>query len=131
MTYSSVPSSQKCCYTFCMLEQFFLIALLVQLVHSAEELASGFHRRWYLFKMSIRTFLAFEILFSAFWIFVFFSTSLPYRVYLQAFFLVLMFANGVQHLVWWGSEKRYVPGLVTAFVHLAVFLVFYFTTLFS
>lgn len=109
-----------------MLEQFYLIVLLVQLAHSVEELTTGFHRRWYLFKMPFLTFLSFELLFSAFWFFVFFSSSLLYREYLQAFFLVLMFANGVQHLIWWGVEKKYVPGLVTAFVHVAVFLVFFF-----
>jgi hypothetical protein len=99
-----------------MLEQFFLIALLVQLAHSAEELATGFHRRWYLFKMPLKTFLAFELCFSAFWILVFFSPTLPYRDYVQTFFLVLMFANGVQHLVWWGAEKKYVNmGIGTIF----------------
>ena len=112
-----------------MLEQFFIISLFVQLVHSVEELTTGFHKKWYLFKMQFHTFLIFEIIFSAFWIFVFFS-SLASREHLQAFFLVLMFANGVQHIVWWGWEKKYVPGLITAFAHIAVFLVFYFKVLF-
>ncbi len=112
-----------------MLEQFFLISLLVQLTHSVEELATGFHRKWYLFTMSFRTFLVFEVLFSAFWIIVYLIPSFPAREYLQAFFLILMFANGIQHVVWWGVVKDYVPGLITAFAHLAVFLYFYFTIL--
>ena len=112
-----------------MLEQFFLFSLLVQLIHSVEELTTGFHRKWYLFKMPFKVFLSFELLFSAFWIFVFFS-SLPYRENFQAFFLVLMFANGIQHLVWYGWEKKYVPGLITAFAHIAVFIVFYFKFIF-
>ncbi|MEK7092472.1 MAG: HXXEE domain-containing protein, partial [Patescibacteria group bacterium] len=111
------------------LEQFFLISLVVQLVHSVEELTTGFHKKWYLFKMPFPVFLCFELLFSAFWIFVFFSSVL-YREHLQAFFLILMFANGIQHLVWWGWEKKYVPGLITAFTHIAVFLVFYFKVIF-
>jgi len=112
-----------------MLEQFFIISLLVQLVHSIEELTTGFHKKWYLFKMPFSVFLSFEILFSLFWIFIFFS-SIPYRENLQAFFLVLMFANGIQHLIWWGWEKKYIPGLITAFAHIAVFLVFYFKIIF-
>src|SRR3989344_9498995 len=112
-----------------MLEQFFLISLFVQLAHSVEELTTGFHKKWYLFKMPFRVFLSFELLFSAFWILVFFS-SFPFRENLQAFFLVLMFANGIQHLVWWGCEKKYVPGLITAFAHIALFIVFYFKTIF-
>jgi len=113
-----------------MLEQFFLISLFVQLAHSVEELTTGFHRRWYLFKMPFRVFLSFELFFSAFWIFVLLFSSFPNRENFQAFFLVLMFANGVQHLIWWGWEKKYVPGLITAFVHIAVFLIFYFKTVF-
>jgi hypothetical protein len=113
-----------------MLEQFFLISLFVQLAHSVEELTTGFHRRWYLFKMPFRVFLSFELLFSAFWIFVSLLSSFPNRENFQAFFLVLMFANGIQHLVWWGCEKNYVPGLITAFAHIAVFIVFYFKFIF-
>ena len=113
-------------YTYTMLEQFFLISLLVQFAHSAEELATGFHRKWYLFTMTFRTFLAFEIIFLAFWISVYLTPLFPAREYLQAFFLILMFANGVQHIVWWGVVKSYVPGLITAFAHVAVFLSFYF-----
>lgn len=112
-----------------MLEKFFIASLLVQLIHSVEELSTGFHKKWYLFKMPFLVFLSFELIFSGFWIFVLFS-SLPYREYLQAFFLILMFANGVQHLVWWGFEKKYIPGLITAFAHLLVFLIFYFKFIF-
>ena len=64
-----------------------------------------------------------------FWIFVLLSSSFPSRENFQAFFLVLMFANGIQHLVWWGCEKKYVPGLITAFAHIALFIVFYFKTI--
>lgn len=112
------------------LEQFFVLSLLVQLVHSLEELSTGFHKKWYLFSMPFWVFLSFEVVFSGFWFFVLLHHAFPYRSYFQAFFLALMFANGVQHIVWWGSVKKYVPGLATAFVHIAVFLVFYFRVLF-
>ena len=48
-----------------------------------------------------------------------------HRTSLQITFLLLMFANGVQHLVWWGNVKKYVPGLITAFIHVAIGI-FYF-----
>lgn len=108
------------------LEVFFIISLLVQLVHSAEELLTGFHRQWYLFKMPFSVFLLFEVVFSSFWVWVLLQADFPHRIGLQMFFLILMFANGVQHIVWWGSVKKYVPGLITAFLHIAVFLAFYF-----
>jgi hypothetical protein len=109
-----------------LLQQFFSISLFVQLVHSVEELSTGFHKKWYLFKMPFKVFLTFEICFTLFWSSVVFFHKFPFRDSLMAFFLVLMFANGVQHLVWAGSVKKYVPGLYTAFLHILIFLVFYF-----
>jgi len=53
----------------------------------------------------------------------------PFRLQLLAFFLALMFANGVQHIVWAGSVKRYVPGLITSPIHIVLFLIFYYRTL--
>jgi hypothetical protein len=48
-----------------------------------------------------------------------------YKELLQSFFLALMFANGVQHVVWAGVVKKYVPGLITAPIHILVFMLFY------
>ena len=112
------------------LEQFAFISFGVQLLHSLEELSTGFNKKWYLYKMPFRTFLAFEIFFSLFWGIVIFYKSFPARDGLLAFFMVLMFANGVQHLVWSGCVKKYVPGLVTAPIHIIIFLVFYFYIIF-
>ena len=111
------------------LEQFFAISLLVQIAHSIEELSTGFHKKWYVFKMSFWVFLAFEVVYESFWISVWLFQDFPSRAYLQAFFLALMFANGVQHIVWSGNVKKYIPGLITAPVHIIVFLVFYFRTI--
>lgn len=74
-------------------------------------------------------FFLFELVFSSFWVFVLLSESFPDRIDWQIFFLILMFANGIQHIVWWGNAKKYVPGLFTAFLHIIVFLVFYFKAL--
>lgn len=107
------------------LEQFFIVTLLIQVAHSIEELCTGFHKKWYLFKMPFLIFLVFELSFSALWVAVLIFPNFPNRVFWQELFLVLMFANGVQHLVWAGSVKKYVPGLITAPLHLITFLVFY------
>ena len=76
--------------------------------------------------MPFWVFLTFEILFEGFWIVVLLESSFPNRTSLQLLFLVLMFANGVQHIVWFGAVKKYVPGLITAPMHIVAFLLFYF-----
>ena len=108
------------------IEFFAIIILFVQILHSIEELAAGFHKKWYLTKLSFKTFLSFEIVHNIFWSSVVFIKSFPYRDELLLFFFVLMFANGVQHLVWAGAKKTYVPGLITAPIHVVIFLMFYF-----
>ncbi len=110
------------------LETFFVLSLFVQLIHSVEELSTGFHKKWYLFKMPFWVFLTFEILFALFWFAVLLIDTLPIRESLQKFFLFLMLANGVQHLIWWRFAKKYVPGLITAPLHIGVFLTFYFSS---
>ncbi len=105
---------------------FGTIALFIQLAHSIEELATGFHKKWYLAKLSFPLFLAFEITHNILWISVFVIDSFPGRLQLIKFFLVLMFANGIQHVVWAGSVKKYVPGLATALLHIVNFTIFYF-----
>lgn len=109
-----------------MVEFFFLLSFFIQLAHSIEELATGFHKKWYLFRMPFINFLISEILFTTFWLIVLVSATFPFRTELQKFFLILMFANGVQHGIWWGHEKKYVPGLITAFLHVILFSIFYF-----
>jgi len=103
---------------------FGTIALIIQLAHSIEELMTGFHKKWYLMKLSFPFFLTFEILHNIFWLSVFLIGVFPRRAWLIEFFLVLMFANGIQHIVWAGSVKKYVPGLITAILHIVNFLIF-------
>lgn len=111
------------------LESFAIIIFILQLFHSMEELSTGFHKRWYLRKLSFKTFLTFEICFTLFWGLVIFIPDFPLRSNLVLFFIALMFANGVQHVVWAGAEKKYVPGLVTGIIHIVVFFLFYFQLL--
>jgi len=80
--------------------------------------------------MKFRTFLIFEILFFSFWVAIFFAKEFQYRDQAMAFFNLLMFANGIWHLVWWGIVKKYVPGLVTAPLFVITFMIFYFQIVF-
>lgn len=102
----------------------------IQLLHSIEELSTGFHKRWFLFKMPFKTFLAFEVIHNLFWLTVLLLPTFPYRIELLAVFILLMFANGVEHVIWAGCEKKYVPGLITAPLHIVLFLILYFQMLF-
>lgn len=105
-------------------ELFATIMFVVQLVHSLEELKTGFHKKWFLFKMPFWVFFTFEIVHNLFWGSVLLFKSFPSREYFLVLFIVLMFANGVEHLVWWAFVKKYVPGLITAPIHVVLFLVF-------
>lgn len=107
------------------LELFFLVLLAIQFFHSIEELSTGFHRRFPLRKMKFTTFLCLEILFFGWWILIFWLKQFEYRDQLLAFFNLLMFANGLWHLVWWGIVKKYVPGLATAPLFIIAFIIFY------
>lgn len=103
--------------------------LAIQFIHSIEELSTGFHEKFPLFKMKFLTFLIFEILFLGFFVAVLLA-PIPFREQLMALFIVLMFANGLWHMVWWGIVKRYVPGLITAPLFVVIFFVFYFRMIF-
>ncbi len=105
---------------------YFQITYFIQLLHSIEELSTGFHKKWYFFTMHFWLFLLFEICFSLFWGLVIFTDFIPYKRELSEFFLLLMFANGVQHVVWFGWTKKYVPGLITALAHIGWFVYVYF-----
>lgn len=109
------------------LETIYLLSLSIQLIHSIEELSTGFHKKWYLTKMPFWLFLVFELCFSTFWITVLLLPIFPYRSLLQAFFLLLMFANGIQHLVWWRCVKKYVPGLLTAPLFIIISSLYFLT----
>lgn len=78
----------------------------------------GFHKKWYLFKMPLWLFLFFEMCFSLFWIGILFFQLFSNQNFLAKVFILLMFANGIQHIVWFGLDKKYNPGLATAVLHL-------------
>lgn len=108
------------------LEKYYLALVVIQLLHSQEEIWMRFDKKWPAWKMSRVTFVLFEILFLALILSIFFVRGFPQREVLMLSFNILMFANGIWHLMWAAIEKRYVPGLITAPLFLFVFLAFYF-----
>lgn len=109
------------------LELFFRLLVGIQIIHSLEEIYTRFDKHWPVWKMSRRFFISFEILFSLLLLLVVFFQDFPQRlVFMQAFNL-LMFANGIWHLMWAGVVKKYVPGLITAPLFLIVFCFYYFS----
>jgi len=111
------------------IETFATIVLLIQLLHSIEELSTGFHKKWFVMKLTFKQFLSFEIVFNLFWIAVVLLETFPFRYNLLSFFVILMFFQSSLHIAWYGQIKKYVPGLTTALVHIGAFLVYYFQVL--
>jgi len=108
------------------LELFFTILLTTQFFHSIEEASMGFNKKFPLFKMPLWTFLLFEAMFQGFFWFVLLNEAFGSRETFMHIFALLMFANGLWHIVWWGIIKKYVPGLATAPIFLIIFITFYF-----
>lgn len=108
------------------LQSLTVFMYIIQVVHSIEELTTGFHKKWFFTKFTFRNFLLFEIVHNIFWALVIFLPFFPYRLYLLTLFVLLMFANGIEHVVWFMTEKKYVPGLYTAIIHIVSFIVFMF-----
>ncbi len=113
------------------LQQIAQVMFFVQLLHSIEELLNNFHKRWFFKKLSFKFFLWFEIAHNIFWGLVIFIPTFPFKLPLLGLFSLLMFANGIEHLVWYMWEKKYVPGLYTALIHIISFAVFFFSNIIS
>lgn len=75
--------------------------------------------------MKRSTFVVFEILFAALFVSVLIS-DVSFKVLFAKAFILLMFANGIWHIFWALSEKKYVPGLITAPFHLLIFAWYFF-----
>lgn len=105
-----------------------LVFLFLQFVHSLEEQLNDFHSKWPLMKITRTQFELFEIGFQTFWFLPFIFHNFIGRDVLLWFFPLLMFANGVWHIIWfWFFEKgkRYVPGLLTAPLFILIFIQMY------
>src|SRR5690554_216417 len=91
------------------IENTYIVLVIVQIVHSMEEIFTGFAKKWPVWRTSQREFVLFEIFFSVLIISVIFLKDFPFRNTFMAGFNVLMFANAIWHLMWAGTVKKYVP----------------------
>jgi hypothetical protein len=103
---------------------FFAISCAIQIFHSLEEIVMRFEKFWPLWKMKRVTFISFEILFSLLFLYVLLFAP-TYQLIFAKLFLLTMFANGVWHIFWGWSDRKYVPGLVTAPLHIINLVIFF------
>jgi|SRR3990167_11090852 len=109
-----------------LIEQFYIYFVIIQLLHSQEEIHFHFEKVWPLWKMSRKFFITMEITLSLILISGIFVKEIPYRFYLMAFFNILMFANGTWHITGAALSKKYIPGLYTAPFAVILFLIYYY-----
>ena len=109
------------------LDTWYFAFVILQLFHSQEEIHTGFYKRSPIFAMPKKVFVTFEILFSLFIVSFVIFKQLPLRNIWVPLFILLMFANGVEHFLWWLAERKYVPGIFTAAIALLMFIGFYFS----
>lgn len=107
---------------------YFVLFGVVQLIHSQEEIWTGFHRQWFVFTMPRALFIAFEIAFTIPILVYMLNPEAPGASVYMPWFMFVMLLNGMEHVVWAGVKKNYVPGLVTAPFFIILF-VFYFASL--
>ena len=111
-------------------EGIFVIMLVVQFFHSIEEQLTNFEKKWPLMRISGVQFWLFEIFFQITFSIFFLINDYIGRTEVMVFFVLLMFANGIWHIVWfWFFEKgKYVPGLLTAALFIIAFFIHYYST---
>lgn len=107
---------------------YFVLFGLTQLAHSQEEIWTGFHKRWFVFKMPQWLFIVFESALSILIIVYIIWPGLPFAGILMPAFALIMLINGLGHVIWAIIERQYVPGLATAPLFLIIFA-FYFADL--
>jgi Protein of unknown function with HXXEE motif len=108
---------------------YFLLLGTTQLVHSQEEIWTGFHKKWFVFTMPLWVFIAWEVLFSLPIVACMLNPKLSFISWYVPLFALLMFVNGMEHIIWGAVSKKYVPGLITAPVFIIIFCFYYFTKL--
>ena len=112
------------------IESIFVIMLAIQFSHSIEEQLMNFEEKWPLMRISGTQFWLFEIVFQISFSIIFLINNFIGKTEVMIFFIILMLANGVWHIVWfWFFEKgKYVPGLLTATLFIIAFFIHYYST---
>ncbi len=93
---------------------WFILFGILQLLHSQEEIWTGFHKKWFLWPMPLWLFVTFEVILSATIIVYMINPQLPGASGFMTWFMFVMLLNGMEHIIWAAMKKSYVPGLVTA-----------------
>lgn len=104
---------------------WFVLFGILQLIHSQEEIWTGFHKKWFLFKMPLWVFIAFEAMLSATILAYMLNPQLPGANGLMTWFMLVMLLNGMEHVIWAAVKKSYVPGLITAPLFIILFGCYY------
>jgi hypothetical protein len=107
-------------------EDFYPAFVVLQLIHSQEEIWTGFHNKWFLFTMPRWVFIGFEIVLSVTILAYLFLPNLPSPAIFKQVFIFVMLLNGFEHTIWALVKKSYVPGLVTAPGFIILFLGYLF-----
>ena len=107
------------------LHDWFIIFGIVQLIHSQEEIWTGFHKKWFLFTMPRWVFIGLEAVLTFFILFYMFNPDAPGGQGFMYWFIFAMLLNGMEHIIWAAVKKRYVPGLVTAPIFVVLFGLYY------
>lgn len=108
---------------------FYVAFALTQLLHSQEEIWTDFHKKWFVFTMPRWSFVGFEAVLSIFIVLYLFKPELPFANQFMILFSLVMFINGIGHIVWALVKRSYVPGLITAPIFVILFCLYYFKEL--
>jgi hypothetical protein len=104
---------------------YFTVFGIIQLIHSQEEIWTGFHKKWFLFTMPRWVFVAWEACLSAVIITYMLRPHLAGATGFMLWFIFAMLLNGMEHVIWAAVKKSYVPGLATAPLFILLFIPFY------
>lgn len=107
------------------LHDWFVIFGVLQLIHSQEEIWTGFHRKWFVFTMPRALFVAFEVVLSSFILLYLFNPQAAGANGFMSWFIFVMLLNGMEHIIWAAVKKSYVPGLITAPFFVVLFAFYY------
>ena len=107
------------------LHAYFIVFGIVQLLHSQEEIWTGFHKKWFVLTMPRWVFVSFEAILSAAIVTYLLGPHLLGAAAFSQWFIFAMLLNGMGHIIWAAIEKSYVPGLVTAPFFVLLFGVYY------
>lgn len=104
---------------------WFVLFGILQLIHSQEEIWTGFHKKWFVFTMPRWVFLTFEAALSSVIILYMLKPELAGAHTFMVWFMFAMLLNGMEHVIWGAVKKSYVPGLVTAPFFILLFIFYY------